>query len=248
MDVVLDRHPCGRPISYGQSPTLLDTAELLQASDYSELVAEVRQLQRRQIRMVSIRRQRARRIGVETLREVLEDADMKVCTLGYAGGFTGALNRGYQQAIDDTRRALEFAARLNARAVGVLPGARGLHIYKHVESIVRDGLEACLDDALRFRIDMLLPLNTFVGNNEDVFVPRDRHMLDWIDTLGSHRIRGMMMLRGRNPWKNLPDSWERCLRDGGMLRMAGRCRTTLGSHAVIRHILSRLDGAAVPVG
>ncbi len=245
MDVVLQKKPFG---SLDNSVPLLNTAELLLAQDFEELVAEVRQLQQRRVRMVSIRRQRARRIGFANLKMVLDDAGLEVCTLGFAGGFTGSLGRSYQHAVDDTRRALEFAAQLNARAIVVVPGSRGRHIYNHAARLVRDGLNDCIDDALRLRIDMLVPLTTVLGSNKDVFTPRCDSMLDWIRSFECHRVKAMMMLRRRQPLKNLPACWKRCLNDGGALRIGRRCRTTLGSHNVIASIASQLNNVAVPVG
>lgn len=249
MDVVLERASANSAIhSYDQSsPVLLNTAEILLASDFSELVAEVRQLQRRRVQMVSIRRQRAMRIGAAVLQEVLEDSGMQVCTVGFAGGFTGSLDRTWKQAVDDTRRALEFAARLKARGVVVLPGCRGLHTYNHAERTIRDGFESCLDDALRLRIDMLVPLNSVLGSSRDVFRPRENKCLDWIESYASHRIKAMMVMRGGSPWERLPGCWQRCLNNGGALRISGRTRRLLGRHDIIREILASMQNAAVPV-
>ena len=247
MDVVLQKNPTDASVSEPNVPPLLNMAELLLAQDFDELVAEVRQLQRRRVRMVSIRRQRARRIGFSRLKMVLDDAGMQVCTLGFAGGFTGTLDRSYKQAVDDTRRALDFASELKARAVVVLPGSRGRHIYSHAERLVRDGLNDCIDDALRLRVDMLVPLTTMLGNRCDVFRPRHDSMLDWLESFECHRVKAMMMLRRRSPLRGLPACWKRCLRNGGALRIGRRCRTTIGSHNVIAQILSGLSNVAVPV-
>ncbi|MCA9051287.1 MAG: TIM barrel protein [Planctomycetaceae bacterium] len=249
MDVLLERQVSGL-CSVSQTypiPTLLTTAEHLQARDFSELVTEVRQLQRRRVTIVSLRRQRAMRIGLQKLKTVLDDAGIRVCALGYSGGFTGALKLSYDDAVRDTRRALVTAAELGARCLIVAPGSRGLHTYNHADQVVRDGLCDCLDDALRLRIDMLLPLNTVFGNRSDVFRLRDCSGLDWVESFGSHRIHPMMVLRGATPWQRLPDCWKRCLRNGGMLRISPRCRKTLGGHNLISEMLSHLTNVAVPV-
>ena len=252
MDLVLERQTISildehKTDTQKAVPDLLVQAALLQASDFSELVTEVRKLQRRRIRVVSIRRQRALQIGPQRLQAVLEDAGLQVCTIGFAGGFTGTLGRNYKQAVDDTRRALEFAAQLKARAVLVAPGSRGFHTYNHAERTIRDGLYDCLDDALRLRVDMLVPLNAVFGTGKDIFVPQHRSALDWIDELNSHRIKSMMMLRGRRPWDRLPACWERCLLNGGGLRVSRRCRATLGNHSIAKYILNHLSNTAVPV-
>ncbi len=254
MDVVLERQTISSGLKSARTnastkvSNLLVNAELLQASDFSELVAEVRQLQRRRIRVVSIRRQRALQIGPQRLQAVLEDAGLQVCTVGFAGGFTGTLERNFKQAVDDTRLALQFAAELNARAVLVVPGSRGLHTYRHAERTIREGLFDCLDDALRLRIDMVVPLNGVFGTGKDVFVPQNKTPLEWIEQFGSHRIKSMMMLRGPNPWNRLPGCWQTCLNNGGVLRASRRCRVTLGSHNIAKYILSHVSDTAVPVG
>ncbi|MEZ6132259.1 MAG: hypothetical protein R3C59_26660 [Planctomycetaceae bacterium] len=249
MDVVLEQASTSFSVSSFDHtpPVLLSTAEILLANDYDELVAEVQTLQRRRVRNVSIRRQRAMRIGKNVLKCVLQDAGMEVCTLGFAGGFTGTLGRTWKQAVDDTRRALELASELQARAVVVLPGCRGLHTYNHAERCVREGLEGCLDDALRFRVDMLVPLNSVLGTSRDVFQPQQTGCMDWIDSFETHRIKAMMVLRGGSPWARLPGCWERCLESGGALRISGRTRRLLGRHDIVRRILASMENAAVPV-
>ena len=249
MDVVLEQTKAALPeYSHDQTPqVLLSTADLLQANDYAELVEEVARLQRRRVRMVSIRRQRALRIGPERLKKVLVDAGLGICTIGFAGGFTGTVGRSYRQSVDDTRRALDYAAELKARAVIVVPGSRGLHTYAHAERTIRNGLDDCLDDALRLRIDMLVPLNSVLGNGRDVFEPRDQGCMDWIDSFECHRVKALMMLRGNSPWTHLPDRWERCLSSGGALRISGRTRRTMGRHGIVSELLAGFENAVVPV-
>ncbi|MCP4169248.1 MAG: sugar phosphate isomerase/epimerase [Fuerstiella sp.] len=243
MDVLLDQNSVNqRP---GMTNVIINTAELLQARDFTELVNEVRQLKRRRVDLVSVRRQRAMRIGPARLKAVLDDTGLAVCTVGFAGGFTGSLGRDYKATVDDARRALELAAELKAQAVIVVPGSRERHTYNHAQRIIRDGLNDCLDDALRLRINMILPLNAIFGNRKDVFIPRADTPLNWIEAFESHRIRPMMTLRGNSPWTRLPDCWKRCLHDGGMLRVSPRCRTLLGGHNILSDILQQLTKAVV---
>lgn len=243
MDVVLEQNSAN-PLA-AQKNVIVNTAELLQARDFPELVSEARQLTRRRVNLVSIRRQRAMRIGLDRLKTVLDDCGIGVCTVGFAGGFTGSLSCSYKDAVDDARRALDLAAELHAQALIIVPGSQELHTYNHAQSVVRDGLYDCLDDALRLRINMLLPLNAIFGNRKDVFHPRDETPLDWVDTFASHRIRPMMTLRGGLPWNGLPDCWKRCLNDGGLLRISARCRSMLGGHNVLAEIQSQLTNAAL---
>ncbi|HIF01664.1 MAG TPA: sugar phosphate isomerase/epimerase [Planctomycetes bacterium] len=243
MDVLLEQNSANRQPRV--TNVIVNTAELLQARDFAELVREARQLERRRVDLVSVRRQRAMRIGPARLKAVLDDTGLGVCTVGFAGGFTGSLGCGYKAAVDDTRRALELAAELKAHAVIVAPGSRERHTYNHAQRTIRDGLEDCLDDALRLRINMVLPLNAIFGNRKDVFHPRDDSPLDWVSAFESHRIRPMMTLRGSSPWNGLPDCWQRCLNDGGVLRVSARCRAMLGGHNVLSDMLSQLTKSAV---
>lgn len=251
MDIVLERSSGSEFLVSHQttdkSPLLVSTAELLTATDKEGLIAELRQLRQRRITAVSFRRQHAMRIGSAFLRDALEDYGMKVCLIGFAGGFTGTLGRTYEQAVTDTRLALQYATDMGARGVVVVPGSRGFHTYNHAERTIRDGLNDCLDDALRLRIDMLLPINGIFGHRNDVFLPDSCSVLDWVESLDCHRIKSLMVLRGRHPWKRLPDCWERCLRSGGALRASRRCRITVGRHNLTSRIVSQLKDVVVPV-
>lgn len=251
MDIVLEQANGSEfptdPSQQQASQMLLSTAELLHATDMESLTAELRQLRQRRKDLVSIRRRNAYRIGEDNLRDLLQDFGMRVCTIGFAGGFTGTLDRSYQQVVDDTRRAIESAAKLGARGVVVVTGSRGLHTYNHAVRTIQDGLHDCLDDALRHRIDMLVPLNPIFGHKKDVFVARGCKPLDWIENFESHRIRGLMVMRGSKPWNRMPDCWKRCLRAGGVLRASRRCRITLGRHVISRRIVNQLTDVAIPV-
>jgi len=224
----------------------LDVAvsEPLVAQSLAELVPEVARLRRRGVRIVSIRRQQILRLGEVEVQDVLADSGLEVSSIGFAGGFTGTLRRGYRQAVEDTRRAIELAADFHAKSVIVVPGSRGLHTRRHAERIIRHGLYDCLDDALRMRVTMLVPLNSVFGDRDDVYRPHDMSSLDWIDSLDSHRIRGLLMLRGKSPWSQLPDCWRRCLTSDGYLRVSPRCRAAVGTQHLLSHITSRLDTAS----
>jgi hypothetical protein len=240
MDVLLSRlNTNAGPFKPGRRT--LTISEPLLASTFSELVAEAHQLKRRGIGLVSLRRQQLLRIGRERLTEVLDDAGIRIASLGYAGGFTGTLGRGYRHAVEDTRRAIELAAEVGASAVITATGSRGLHTYRHAERTIRDGLYDCLDDALRLRITLYVPLTTLFGHRRDVFRPRQSSGLSWINEFDSHRIRGMMLLRGKPPWKELPDCWRQCLKDGGCLRVSKRSHVAVGTGGLLSTMLQSLN-------
>ncbi len=229
----------------GDAPATLHVciSEPLLAQSVTELVPEVRQLQRRGVTMVSIRRQQILRLGPQAVKSILSDGGLEISSLGFAGDFTGTLGRSFGGAVDDTRRALDMAAGLKARAVIVVPGSIGMHTRAHAEENIRLGLNSCLDDALRLRVTMLVPLNSVFGDRGDVYRPHNMSSLDWIDSLQSGRIRGLLMLRGQSPWTHLVDCWKRCLTSGGYLRVSPRCRALVGTQHLLSHIMSRLDVA-----
>jgi len=240
MDVLLQRQPNGT-LSCPRSSDQILLSEPLRSHSFAELGEEIRKLKNGGIELISVRRQQVLRLGRERLQHMLCLSGIQVGAVGYAGGFTGTLGPGFEQAVSDTRRAIELAAELNAKAVVVLPGARGLHTWNHAGRTIRHGLERCLDDALRFRVDIQIPLNSVIGRCNDVFEPQSMSPLDWISEFDSHRIKGMMVLRGRSPWFKLPDCWKRCFLNGGMLRLSRRCREQEGRQKVISHIIRQLS-------
>ena len=245
MDVLLQRQPNGS-LSRPRSSDQILLSEPLRSQSIGELSEEIRKLKNNGIGLVSVRRQQVLRLGRDRLQHMLCLSGIQVGAVGYAGGFTGTLGPGYEQAVADTRRAIELAANLNARAVVVLPGARGLHTWNHAGATIRNGLERCLDDALRFRVDIQIPLNSVIGRRNDVFELPHLSPLDWISTFDSHRIKAMMVLRGRAPWFKLPDCWKRCFLNGGLLRLSRRCRELEGTQQVISHIIRELSQTSVP--
>ena len=244
MDVFLPRMPNGTSVPTRCSSDLI-TAELLQAQSVTELSEEICQLKQRRQKFVSVRRQQVFRLGRDRLQHMLSSSGIQIATIGYAGGFTGSLGPGYHQAVNDTRRAIELAADLNARAVVVLPGARGNHTYNHANATIRKGIDRCLDDALRLRIDIQIPLNSVIGRRGDVFLPQGLRPLEWIEEFGSHRVKGLMVLRRSSPWGTLPDCWQECLLSGGILRLSRSCQQLEGVQSVISHIIHNFSAHSI---
>ncbi|MCH2203093.1 MAG: sugar phosphate isomerase/epimerase [Fuerstiella sp.] len=240
MDVFLKRQPNGTYLPPQTNQELLQS-EPLHAQSLLELIDEIAELKSRNVRLVSIRRQQVIRLGQRELQNVLAGNGIDVGAIGYAGGFTGTLGRNYESAVADILRALELAASFNAQSVVVVPGSRTGHTCNHASNTIQAGLDRCLDDALRYRIDLQIALNNVIGGRDDVFVPKNESPLDWVTSLGSHRMKGLMVLRGGDPWKCLPDCWRRCLLSGGVLRLSRSCRQMAGTGYVISCILSGLN-------
>jgi hypothetical protein len=242
MDVFLRRRSNGNCIA-PQNTNDLEQSIALQAKTPLELMAEVADLRKRRIGLVNVRRQQVMRLGEQSLLHVLSDNDIQVGTVGYAGGFTGSLGRSYEESVQDTYRALEMAATLSARSLVIVPGSQQKHIYSHASKTIKAGLDRCLDDALRFRIDLQIALDNIIRDRDDVFVPSGQSPLQWIEDMDSHRMKGMMVLRGASPWKGMPDCWRRCLLSGGILRLSRSCSKLVGANQVMDHIIQGLNNA-----
>lgn len=247
MDVFLPRQPDGT-FTVPACANELQQSETLKAKSPQELDDEIQRLDKRRVRMVSVRRQQVLLLGQERLQECLEAHNIEVGSIGYAGGFTGSLGqgRGYELAVSDTLRALHQAAELKAKSLVILPGCRARLTYNHASNTILAGLERCLDDALRFRITMHVALNTVLGGGRDVFRPINKSPLEWISEMGSHRIRARMIVRGPESWESLPDCWRACLRSGGVLRLSRRCQELEGTGMVISRVVRALN-QPVPV-
>ena len=244
MDVFLRRQSNGNCIP-PENTNELEQSIALHAKTPLELTAEVADLRKRRIRLVNVRRQQVMRLGEQSLLHVLSDNGLQIGTVGYAGGFTGSLGRSYEESVQDTYRALEMAAALSARSLVIVPGSQQKHIHSHASKTIMAGLNRCLDDALRFRIDLQISLSNIIRDRDDVFVPIGQSPLQWIEDMDSHRIKGMMVLRGASPWKDMPDSWRRCLLSGGILRLSRSCCQLVGARQVMDHIIQGLNDASV---
>jgi hypothetical protein len=240
MDVFLPRQPNGT-FTVPATASDLHQSETLKAQSPQELEDEVAHLRKRHVRMVSVRRQQVLRLGQENLQQCLAANEIQVGSIGYAGGFTGSLGRGYELAVSDTLRALQQATELKAKSLVILPGCRARLTYNHASKTVLAGLERCLDDALRFRITMHVALNTVLGGCKDVFSPVDQLPLEWISDMDSHRIQGRMVVRGPESWAGLPDCWRTCLLSGGVLRFSRRYRELEGTRTIISRVLRQLN-------
>ncbi|MGV2340175.1 MAG UNVERIFIED_CONTAM: hypothetical protein LVR18_41370 [Planctomycetaceae bacterium] len=89
-------------------------AASLSAMSEDDLVTETEHLQAQGVRHVTVRRQQAMQIQPARLLQILNDAGISVSSLGYCGGYTGSLNLSFEDAMEDTARAVETAMELSA--------------------------------------------------------------------------------------------------------------------------------------
>lgn len=217
----------------------LAVAHPLQAASVEDLVAEAQRLSSNHIRYVAVRRQQIRWIGEHALREILDDHGLTVSSLGFAGGFTGALGLSFQMAVADVQRAMHLALELGATSVVIVPGGRGLHTYRHAERTIRDGLCRCADLAIDCRLKLLVPTDTVLAGTRDCFRPR-RCLLEWLKQEQLDTIYPMIVVRGRAGAWRLPRGWRAGLADGGCIRICHRCESYQQNAQLLQGIISYL--------
>ncbi len=224
------------------SPVLarLALANPLQATSLEALIVEARQLERRHVRYVTVRRQQVLRIGEYSIREILSDHGIAVSCLGFAGGFTGVLGQSFAGAISDVGRATAMAENLEARSIIVVPGNRGLHTYRHAERIVRDGLDKCAAMAERAGVRVMVPTDTVFAGGHDCFRPANC-VVEWISQFGTSTIRPMIVIRGSQGRWRLPSGWRESLANGGCIRICHRSDNYSDNTLLLQRILAFLS-------
>lgn len=93
---------------------------------------------------VGVWRQKLSDFGEDRGVELLRDCGLRVSNLLWAGGFTGSDGRGYGDAVEDGREAIQLAAALQADCLVMYTGARGGHTNNHARRLIRSALRELL--------------------------------------------------------------------------------------------------------
>jgi hypothetical protein len=223
MDVFLES--CAEQ-SAGRAGMRVATSSPLKSKTMHALAAEVRHLQDRSVRYVSVRRQQVRLLGSQRLLEVLNDAGIRVSSLGYAGGFTGSLQLSFEDAVEDAARAVDLAIELSARSLIILPGSQALHIRKHAEQSIRMGLQMTLSHVSQRSLRLLVPSESLfcsgLGLAEDFYRPSGE-FLEWLHCSTGTQVQPLIVVRGHQRISSLPNGWKQSVQDGGVLRLCPQC-------------------------
>jgi hypothetical protein len=214
----------------------------LSAWSEEDLLAEVDRLQAQGVRYVAVRRQQALQLQPGRLLHILNDAGISVSSLGYCGGYTGSLQLSFEEAMEDTARAVEMAIELNARSLIVLPGSRGLFTLNHIQRSVRIGLQAAISHAAQYPLQLLVPTSSLRGDDRDVFASPGA-MLGWLERQTGDRVHPLIVIRDRHPCR-LPRGWRNALAAGGSLRLCRGCRCYQRNCQILERFLrSRVQSA-----
>jgi sugar phosphate isomerase/epimerase len=134
-------------------------------------------------------RQKLSDCGQTKAQELLQEANMKVSHLFWAGGFTGSDGRSYRESIDDASEALDTAAAIHAKILIVHSGPRAGHTHSHARRLFQDALTELTPKAAEFGVTLAVePMHagcaaewTFLNSIDDA--------LALLDTVASPQIK-----------------------------------------------------------
>ena len=94
--------------------------------------------------------------GEERAIDFLAENDLRVSSLSYAGGFTGAFGCQLSDVMVETRDLIRLAGRLRADSLVVLTGPKRNHLNKHARRLVVDSLKELAGEAVDNRLKLCL--------------------------------------------------------------------------------------------
>src|SRR6056297_960924 len=113
---------------------------------------------------IGIYRQKLDDFGLERTVELIEEVQLSVTSLSWAGGFTGSDGRPFDDAIADAMLAIRQAANLRADTLIVLAGGRNNHIRNHVRRTLVEALRRISCVAEEFGVQLSLePMHAGCG-------------------------------------------------------------------------------------
>lgn len=101
------------------------------------------------IQAIGVWRRKLDEYGCERGIEFLNDSGIRVSSLSWAGGFTGANGMSFEEAVQDTREAIQVAGAINAGCLLIAVGGRNGHIWTHANNLLvvaLNELSAIADD------------------------------------------------------------------------------------------------------
>ena len=139
----------------------------LSVSEFStyrwSLEQEVEEYSRRGIQSIGLWRSKLSDLDIEYATDLLYLNDLKVSSLSWAGGFTGACGMSHEEAIEDGLSAIRTAARVGAECLIMHPGHRHGHTRNHSRRLFAIAIERMLPMARDFGVVLAMEL---VGRQE----------------------------------------------------------------------------------
>ncbi len=98
--------------------------------------------------------------------ERIRRSGLRVTSLGWCGGFTGAGGQSFREAMQDARRKLRTASRARAGALVVIPGVQFTHIRSHAMRLAMQAVRELCDAAADCNVRVALqPMDSLFGKN-----------------------------------------------------------------------------------
>jgi len=120
---------------------------------------------------------------------LLEELDLEVSALSWAGGFTGSDGRGFDDAVADGREAIRLAHELKAGSLIVYSGAQGGHIAKHAFRLFLSALDALIPLAEEHGVTLAIkPIRHSYGHDWTM-IRSIASALDLISAMGSQHLK-----------------------------------------------------------
>jgi len=85
--------------------------------------------------------------GEERGIDLLRESGIKVTSVSWGGGFTGANGHSFREAIDEAREAIRLSGQMGADCLVIVSGPRNSHTKKHMRRLLVDGLRRLADQA-----------------------------------------------------------------------------------------------------
>lgn len=116
------------------------------------LEKEIEEYSRRGIQSIGLWRSKLSDLDIEYATDLLYLNDLKVSSLSWAGGFTGACGMSHEEAIEDGLSAIRTAARIGAECLILHPGNRHGHTRNHSRRLFATAIERMLPMARDFGV------------------------------------------------------------------------------------------------
>lgn len=139
-------------------------------------------------RSVGVWRYKLNEFGVQKAADMLQDCDMSVSSLHWAGGFTGGDDRSYSESLCDAFDAIEQAATLKAGCLVVLTGGRRCHTKNHLRRILKHALKEVSEAARAMNVQLAIePMHVGCGGDW-TFLNDFPETLDLVCSLGCNNV------------------------------------------------------------
>lgn len=119
---------------------------------------------------------------------LIRRSSMSVSSVGWCGGFTGAV-QSYKDAMLDARRKLRVARQLGASTLVVIPGPQSTHIQKHAARLTADAIAELCEAAEGSEVQIALQPMHRLFRQTWSFVHSLDESLAILDRVGSERAR-----------------------------------------------------------